>query len=47
MKDMINDGKEDEAFRKFPRNYLTYGEKIKAMLVQTRNFFKTNGDPHR
>ena len=46
MKDLINDGKEDEAFRKFPRNYLTYGEKIKAMLVQTRNFFKTNGDPH-
>nr|WDW25831.1 MAG: replication-associated protein [Canine parvovirus] len=46
MKGMIEMGRDDEAFREFPRNYLTYGEKIKAMLVQKRNFFKTNGDPH-
>lgn len=46
MKGMIEQGNEDEAFRKFPRNFLTYGEKIKSMLVQTRDFFKTNGDPH-
>lgn len=46
MKTMIENGKDDEAFAKYPRNYLSYGEKIKAMLVQKRNFFKVNGDPH-
>lgn len=46
MKGMIEMGRDDEAFKAFPRNFLTYGEKIKAMLVQKRNFFKTNGDPH-
>ncbi|QTZ83171.1 MAG: replication protein [Pavo cristatus parvo-like hybrid virus] len=46
MKTLIEDGKDDEAFTKFPRSFLTYGEKIKAMLVQKRDFFKVNGDPH-
>lgn len=46
MTDLIRNGKEEEAFTKFPRNYLTYGEKIQARLVQKRDFFKTNGDPH-
>lgn len=39
-------GREDDAFNKFPRTVLQYGEKIKAMLVQQRDFFKHNGDPH-
>lgn len=46
MRTLIEEKKEDEAFRKFPRNYLTYGEKIKAMVTQKKDFFKTNGDPH-
>lgn len=46
MRSLIEEGKDDDAFRKFPRNYLTYGEKIKAMVTQKKNFFKTNGDPH-
>lgn len=46
MKGLIEEGKEDEAFTKFPRNYLTYGEKLKAMVSQKRDFFKSNGDPH-
>lgn len=46
MRSDIESGRDDEAFRKFPRNYLQWGEKIKAMLVQKRNFFKNNGDPH-
>ena len=46
MKGDIEAGRDDDAFRKFPRNYLQWGEKIKAMLVQKRNFFKNNGDPH-
>lgn len=46
MKDMIEKGEETEAFRKFPRNYLTYGEKIKSMIHQRRDFFQTQGNPH-
>lgn len=46
MRSMIESGQEKEAFTKYPRNYLTYGEKIKAMVNQKKDFFKTNGDPH-
>jgi hypothetical protein len=46
MRGLIENGKDDEAFTKFPRNYLTYGEKIKAMIMQKRDFFKTEGNPH-
>ena len=46
MKDLIEKDQGEEAFKKFPRNYLTYGEKIKAMVTQKRDFFKTNGNPH-
>lgn len=46
MRDLIDEGKEEEAFRKFPRNYITYGEKLKAMTVQKRDFFKSDGHPH-
>ena len=46
MKDDIENGREDEAFKKFPRNYLTYGEKLKSIIFQRRDFFKSNGDPH-
>ena len=46
MKDMIERGEDDEAFKKFPRNYLTYGEKLKSIIHQRRDFMKTNGDPH-
>ena len=46
MKEMIENGQDDEAFKKFPRNYLTYGEKIKSIIHQRRDFFKSNGNPH-
>nr|UQB76452.1 nonstructural protein [Flumine parvovirus 7] len=46
MKEMIERGDDDEAFKKFPRNYLTYGEKLKSIIHQRRDFLKTNGDPH-
>lgn len=46
MKDMIEKGEEEEAFKKFPRNYLTYGEKLKAIIYQKRDFFKSDGHPH-
>lgn len=37
---------EDEIFHKFPRNWMMYGEKIKSMMSQRKDFFKANGDPH-
>ena len=46
MRGMIDEGQEQEAFKKYPRNYLIYGERIKAMLNQKKDFFKNNGDPH-
>lgn len=46
MKTMIEEGHEKEAFTKFPRNFLTYGEKLKAMINQKRDFFKSSGHPH-
>lgn len=46
MRDLIEKGEEKEAFAKYPRNFLIYGERLKAMTNQKRDFFKTNGDPH-
>lgn len=46
MRAMIENGEDKEAFTKYPRNYLQYGEKIKALVTQKRDFFKSNGDPH-
>jgi len=46
MKDLIEQGQDDEAFKKFPRNYLTYGEKLKALIHQRRDFFTTHANPH-
>lgn len=46
MRTMIEAGEENEAFKKYPRNFLQYGEKLKAMVTQKRDFFKSNGDPH-
>ena len=46
MREMIERGEDQQAFAKYPRNYLTYGEKLKATISQKRDFFKTKGDPH-
>lgn len=46
MRQMIEENQEEEAFRKFPRNYLIYGERLKAMVSQKREFAKSTGDPH-
>ena len=42
----LEEGCEEEAFRKYPRNYLIYGERLKAMVSQKKEFFNANGDPH-
>ncbi len=46
MRGLIESNKESEAWMKYPRNYLIYGERIKSMITQKRDFFKNNGDPH-
>ena len=46
MKSMLEEGKDKECFNKFPRNFLTYGEKLKSMIHQKRDFFTTEANPH-
>jgi hypothetical protein len=46
IKSDIEGGREQEAFNKFPRNYLIYGERIKAMLDQTKPHAGNKGHPH-
>lgn len=46
ISDMFDAGQEDEAFKKYPRTYLQYGEKLKARKSQTKNLLPDNGDPH-
>lgn len=46
MRGMIENNQEDEAWKKFPRTFLQYGEKIKAMVHQKKDNLKSNGDPH-
>jgi hypothetical protein len=46
MRSMIEEGKDKEAFAKYPRNFLQYGEKLKALITQRRDQFKSDGNPH-
>ena len=46
MRTMIENEQEKEAWTKYPRTYLQYGEKIKAMIDQKRDKLKSTGDPH-
>lgn len=46
MRDMYERGEEEACFQKYPRNTLTYGPKLKAMMVQKRDFFKRACDPN-
>lgn len=38
--------KDEEIFALYPRNFLLYGERLKAMKKQRRDFFQTHGHPH-
>lgn len=46
MRDLLEKEKDEEAFQKYPRNYLLYGERLKAAFHQKRDKLKSNGDPH-
>lgn len=40
MRGMIEKGEYEQAFQKFPRTYLTYGEKLRSMIRQDNKEFK-------
>lgn len=46
MRGMIESGDDTGAFKKFPRTYLQYGEKIKALTLQKRDKLTSDGHPH-
>ena len=46
MREMIEKEEDKEAFAKYPRTYLQYGEKLKALIFQRRDKLKSSGDPH-
>ena len=47
MRKLIEEGKADEAFNSYPRNYMQYGEKLKSMIHQhKKSFFGKHIDPH-
>ena len=46
MRQMIEKGEDGEAWKKYPRTYLQYGEKIKSLLKQRADKLNSNGDPH-
>jgi hypothetical protein len=46
MRGLIESGQEAAAFTKFPRTYLQYGEKIKALTLQRRDKLNSDGHPH-
>jgi hypothetical protein len=46
MRGMIEKGEDDEAFKKYPRTFIQYGEKLKALICQRKDMLTTTGDPH-
>ena len=40
------DDQDDECFRRFPKNYLQWGEKLKSTLKQRRMTACHEGNPH-
>ena len=46
MRGMIEQENSEEAFKKYPRTFLQYGEKLKALVHQKRDKLKSTGDPH-
>jgi hypothetical protein len=46
MRGMLEKGEDDEAFKKYPRTFIQYGEKLKALIGQNKDYLTTTGDPH-
>lgn len=46
MRQLLDEGKDDECFEKFPKHTLMYGEKLKSTLKQRRVEAAHEGNPH-
>lgn len=46
MRALIENNQDKEAFAKYPRTFLQYGEKLKALITQRKDHLTSNGDPH-
>lgn len=46
MKEMFENDQEQEAFERFPKNYLQWGEKLKTTMKQRRITACNEGNPH-
>jgi hypothetical protein len=46
MRKLIEEGKDDQAFETYPRTFLTYGERIKALVQQKKPGGATKKHPH-
>ena len=46
MRELIEGGQEEVAWKKYPRNYLQYGEKLKSLITQKRAKINPTGEPH-
>ena len=47
MRKLLEEGKADEAFDQYPRNFMQYGEKLKSMISQKKKqFFGKHNNPH-
>lgn len=46
MKELLEEGKDEECFNKFPKTYLQWGEKLKSTLKQRRLTACNEGNPH-
>ena len=46
MRQMLEKDQDDEAFKKYPRTFIQYGEKLKALICQKKSQLTSTGDPH-
>ena len=46
MRHMLENNQDEAAFKKYPRNYIIYGSRIKSMVMQKLNFFGDKRNPH-
>lgn len=46
MRELYEQGEDEQCFKKFPRNTLIYGARLKAMVHQKANFFGETSEPN-
>jgi hypothetical protein len=46
MRGMLEADQDEEAFKKYPRTFIQYGEKLKSLISQKRTQLTSDGHPH-